>query len=221
MLSVSSQVALWAAVLLSGLYHGANPSMGWPLAVSNALMDRSAKGLIAALCWLGVGHSLAILVVTLPFGLLSALLDWEREIQVAASLLLIFMGLVLLIWRRHPRALVRIPPSRLALWSFAVAVAHGAGLMLVPVYLGLCGPMGMDSASQAATSLAGTNLGIGILVGVVHTIAMSICGGLIAWAVYRSLGLGLLKRSWFNLEAVWSIGLLLVGFTSLILNDAT
>ena len=76
----------------------------------------------------------------LPFGLLAALLAWQTAIRIGASALVIGFGAVLLIRRRHPRALARIPPARLGLWSFAVAIAHGAGLMLVPIYLGLCGP---------------------------------------------------------------------------------
>jgi hypothetical protein len=210
-----SQIGLWSAVLASGLYHGINPAMGWPLAVSNGLMARRGDALVTALGYLAFGHALAVLAVTLPFGLLVILLAWQPEIQVGASVLVIGFGAALLIWRRHPRALARIPPSRLALWSFAVAIAHGAGLMLVPIYLGLCRGTGMDTGHQAASTLIDTSLGMALVVSVVHTAAMTVAGGLLAWLVYRYLGLKFVSRSWFNLDAVWALSLILIGALSL------
>ena len=112
--------------------------MGWPLAVSAGLMERSSRALMAALWPLAAGHLLAMLLVILPFALLVALVEWQRQIQIGASLLVIGFGIFRLVDRRHPRALARIRPTQLGLWSFAVAIAHGAGLMLVPIYLGLC-----------------------------------------------------------------------------------
>src|SRR4051812_46351097 len=108
--------------------------MGWPLAVSAGLMERISRALLAALGYLAVGHLLAMLVVILPFALLAALLAWQWEIQIGAGVLLIGFGAFQLVRRRHPRVLARIRPTRLGLWSFAVAIAHGAGLMLVPIY---------------------------------------------------------------------------------------
>src|SRR5258706_10440111 len=112
--------------------------MGWPLAVSAGLMESRSGALLAAFWPLMVGHLLAMLLVILPFALLVALVEWQRQIQIGASLLVIGFGMFLLVDRRHPRALTRIRPTQLGLWSFAVAIAHSAGLMLVPIYLGLC-----------------------------------------------------------------------------------
>src|SRR5215469_13396371 len=112
--------------------------MGWPLAVSAGLMERSGRALVSALWPLTVGHMLAMLVTILPFSLLVAVVQWQREIQIGASLLVIGFGIFRFLNRRHPRMLARIPPTQLGLWSFAVAIAHGAWLMLVPIYLGLC-----------------------------------------------------------------------------------
>ena len=112
--------------------------MGWPLAVSAGLMEKSSRALVAALWPLTLGHLLAMLVVILPFALLVSVVEWQQQIQIGASLLVIGFGVFLLVNRRHPRALARIRPTQLGLWSFAVAIAHGAGLMLVPIYLGLC-----------------------------------------------------------------------------------
>ncbi|MGO7418082.1 hypothetical protein ACCS64_37615, partial [Rhizobium ruizarguesonis] len=76
--------------------------------------------------------------ILLPFGAMLTLIVWERQIRIASGLIVIAAGIYLLINRRHPRVLARIPPAQLALWSFAASTAHGAGLMLVPIYLGLC-----------------------------------------------------------------------------------
>ena len=207
---------LWLAVVASGLYHGVNPGMGWPLAVSAGLMERSSRALMAALWPLSIGHLLAMLLVLLPFGLLVTLVEWQRQIQVSASLLVIGFGLFRLVNRRHPRALARIRPTQLGLWSFAVAIAHGAGLMLVPIYLGLCLANGIDRGHEAASALISADLGMAVLVSVTHSVAMIAAGGLSAWLVYRYLGLKFVSRSWFNLDATWAITLILVGALSLV-----
>lgn len=206
---------LWLAVVASGLYHGVNPGMGWPLAVSAGLMERSSRALVGALWPLTVGHLLAMLVMILPFALLVAVVQWQRQIQIGASLLVIGFGIVRLFNRRHPRALARIRPTQLGLWSFAVAIAHGAGLMLVPIYLGMCRVADVDRGHEAAGALINANVGMAVLVSVVHSVAMVAAGGLSAWLVYRYLGLKFVSRSWFNLDATWAVSLVLVGALSL------
>jgi hypothetical protein len=205
---------LWLAVVASGLYHGVNPGMGWPLAVSAGLIEKSSRALVAALWPLAVGHLLAMLAVMLPFALLAALVEWQRQIRIGASLLVMAFGIFLLINPRHPRALARIPPTQLGLWSFAVAIAHGAGFMLVPIYLGLCAT-DLDSSHKAASALINGNLRMAILVSFVHVAAMIAAGGVFAWSVYRYLGLKFVARSWFNLDAIWALSLVLVGALSL------
>jgi len=211
---------LWLAVIASGLYHGVNPGMGWPLAVSAGLMEKSPRALVAALGPLMAGHLLAILVVILPFSLLVALVYWQRQIQIGASFLVIGFGIFRLVDRRHPRALARIRPSQLGLWSFVVAIAHGAGLMLVLIYLGLCRATNLDSGDEAAGALINASLGMAVEVSVVHSVAMIAAGGLTAWLVYRYLGLKFVSRSWFNLDAIWAFSLILVGALSLSISMA-
>jgi hypothetical protein len=189
--------------------------MGWPLAVSAGLMERSSRALVAALGPLSVGHLLAMLLVLLPFALLITLVEWQRQIQIGASLLVIGFGIFRLVNRRHPRALARIRPTQLGLWSFAVAIAHGAGLMLVPIYLGLCETADLDRGHEAAGALINANLGLAVLVSVVHSFAMIAAGGFSAWLVYRYVGLKFVSRSWFNLDATWAASLILVGALSL------
>ena len=208
-------VWLWLAVIASGFYHGVNPGMGWPLAVSAGLMERSSRALVAALWPLMVGHLLAMLLVLLPFVLLITLVEWQRPIQIGASLLVIAFGIFRLVDRRHPRGLARIPPTQLALWSFAVAIAHGAGLMLVPIYLGLCREAELDTGHKAASALINTNLGMAVLVSMVHATTMILAGGCLAWLVYRYLGLKFVSRSWFNLDTSWAVSLILVGAVAL------
>ena len=209
---------LWLAVVASGLYHGANPGMGWPLAVSAGLMERSPRALVSALGPLAAGHLLAMLLVILPFALLVTIVEWQRQIQLSASLLVIAFGIFRLASRSHPRALARIPPTQLGLWSFAVAIAHGAGLMLVPIYLGLCREATLDRGHAAAGSLINANLAMAVLVAIVHATAMIAAGGCLAWLVYRYLGLKFVSRSWFNLDTTWAVSLILVGAIALVLN---
>jgi hypothetical protein len=189
--------------------------MGWPFALSAGLMEKSSRALVAALCALGVGHLLAMLAVMLPFALLTALVEWQWQIRIGASLLVIAFGIFLLINPRHPRALVRIPPTQLAFWSFAVAIAHGAGFMLVPIYLGLCQAADLNSSHKADIALINGSLSMAVLVSLVHGAAMITAGGVFAWSVYRYLGLKFVSRSWFNLNAVWALSLILVGVLSL------
>ena len=203
-------------MVASGLYHGVNPGMGWPLAVSAGLMERSSRALMTALWPLTMGHLLAMLVVILPFTLLIALVEWQRQIQIGASLLVIGFGVFRFVNRRHPRMLARIRPTQLGLWSFAVAIAHGAGLMLVPIYLGLCRAADPDRGHEAAGALINADFGMAILVSVVHSAAMVAAGGFFAWLVYRYWGLKFVSRIWFNLDASWAISLTLVGALSLL-----
>jgi hypothetical protein len=191
--------------------------MGWPLAVSAGLLERSSRALLLALVYLTTGHLLAMLAATLPFALLSALVAWQRSIQIGASLLVVGFGLYLLVQRRHPRALARIPPTQLVLWSFAIAMAHGAGLILVPIYLGLSSSPSM-AGHHPSGEMMNANLSLAVLVSVVHTLAMIGAGGLLAWLVYRYLGPRFVSQSWFNLDALWAGSLVLVGTVSLAFN---
>lgn len=212
----ATTVWLWLAVVGSGIYHGINPGMGWPLAVSAGLMGNGRRDLVAALGPLAAGHFLAMSGILLPFAFMSALVTWQREIQIGAGVLVIAAGLYLLVNRRHPRFLARIRPTQLMLWSFAIAMAHGAGLMLVPIYLGLCRVEELDAGHQAAFALMGGNLAMAIAVAVVHAAAMILSGGLLAVVVHAWLGLKFLSKSWFNLDVVWALSLVGVGVIALL-----
>lgn len=207
----TSTTALWWAVVVSGLYHGVNPGMGWPLAVSAGLMEGKASALPKALALLALGHLLAMLVILLPFSAMSVLIEHQVEIRLAAGLLVVAMGCYLLINRRHPRVLARVHPARLGLWSFLAATAHGAGLMLVPIYLQICNINALDTGHRAASALMRGNVTAAAQVALVHTLAMTLAGAVIAVAIYFFLGIRFLSRTWFNLDILWALSLVLVG----------
>ena len=208
--------ALWWAVILSGAYHGLNPGMGWPLAVSAALMERKAAAMPKALLLLTTGHLLAMIAILLPFSLMIWLVEKEYEIRLIASFIVIGMGIYLLINSKHPRYLARIHPAKLGLWSFLSAIAHGAALMLVPIYLGICQIAEDNGSTENAGHLAAQNLMSNDLftalgVSLVHTVSMGIAGALLAILVYFWLGLKFISQAWFNLDKIWACSLILVG----------
>lgn len=201
-------MALWIAVLAIGAYHGLNPGMGWPLAVANGLAARRGTAVFATLLPLAAGHLLAMAVILIPFSALGAVLAWSGPIRLAAGVLLVASGTWRLLDRRHPRFLARIKPSRLVWWSFLMATAHGAGLMLLPFAIGLC-------ATATSTPQLGGGLGVAALVSIAHTAAMLSSGLVAAWIVYRYLGLRVLNRAWVNLDGVWGVSLVIAGGASL------
>lgn len=210
-------LAAWLAVLLSGVYHGLNPAMGWPLAVAAGMFERSPRALASAFWSLSAGHLLAMLAVLLPFALLVAIARWQQPIRVVAACAVLAFGLLRLLNPRHPRALARIRPAQLGLWSFAIAVAHGAGLMLVPIFLGMCRPADLDAGHLAAASLMRSNVGLALMVALAHSAAMIAAGGSCAWLTYRCFGLAAVPKTWWNTERLWAASLVAIGAVSLVL----
>src|SRR5829696_6651011 len=161
---MEGQTALWAAVLASGLYHGLNPGMGWPLAVAAGLTEQRGAAVARTLAPLAAGHLVSIAVVLLPFAAVTLLLDWSREIRIGAGVGIIAFAAFLLATSRHPRWVTRIRPRQVALWSFAVALVHGAGLMLVPMLFGLCAvsspARGFEALGSGLVASAGLALAI-------------------------------------------------------------
>jgi len=207
--------SLWLAVIGFGLYHGLNPAMGWPLAVARGLEQRSERAVFATLGPLGAGHFLAMAVVLVPFALLAWIVQWSEAIRIGAGVLVLGFGIYRLIERRHPRFLARVRPTQLAWWSFLVATAHGAGLMLVPIALGLCASPSDGSAHEGVMVALGASLSIAFGVALLHTLAMVGAGLVVAWLVYRWLGLRFVLRAWLDLDAVWGASLVATGAASL------
>jgi hypothetical protein len=214
---LNTSAALWTTVIVLGAYHGLNPAMGWPLAVANGLTVRRGSAVLATALPLGGGHFAAMAMVLVPLAALAWLVEWNRPLRLGAGALVLLFGLWKLVDTRHPRALARIPPSRLAWWSFLMATAHGAGLMLVPFMLRLCEapPVSAGGVERAhgrvMETLARSDVATALAVAGVHTVAMLLAGVGMAYAVYRWLGLQFLRRAWFNLDRVWGGSLALAG----------
>jgi hypothetical protein len=206
---LNATAALWLAIVAIGLYHGLNPAMGWPIAVANGMTERRAGAVFSTILPLGGGHFAAMAVVLVPFAWLSLYVEWSRAIRLGAGTLVLLFGIFKLLARRHPRALARIRPTQLAWWSFLMATAQGAGLMLLPFMLGLCIAGPADAAVMSY--LAQSSVTTAVAVAAVHTLAMMIAGIAMAWAVYRYLGLQFLRRAWLDLDLVWGASLVIAG----------
>ena len=216
-MTADGHAALWLTVVAFGVYHGLNPAMGWPLAVANGLSERRDGAVFSTIAPLGIGHFLAMAVAVLPFALLSEYVQRAQVIRVGAGMLVLLFGLYKLVHRRHPRYLARIAPTRLAWWSFVMANAHGAGLMLVPVALGLCAGTRDTGAGSTVDAMMRSDVATAVAATVVHTLAMLVSGIAMAWLVYRYLGVQFVRRAWFNLDVVWGASLVAAGGVSVAL----
>ncbi|MEJ8845188.1 hypothetical protein [Variovorax rhizosphaerae] len=207
---------LWAGVVAIGIYHGLNPAMGWPLAVARGLDQKRGAAVFGSWMPLGAGHLLAMAMVLVPFAVLAWLLQWSREIRIVVGAGVLLFGIAQLVLPQRHRRLARIKPTQLALWSFLMATAHGAALMLLPILMGLCDAPAATPATNpfdhaAVMDLMRTSLATAVIVSLVHTAAMIGSGLSAAWVVYRYLGLRALRSAWLNLEKVWALGLIASG----------
>jgi hypothetical protein len=207
--------ALWLMLLL-GAYHGMNPGMGWLFAVGLGMQEQRGSAVAKSLVPIAVGHALAIGTVVLAVAFLGMALPL-MGIRYSVAALLVGLGIYCLVGHHHPRWVrMRVGFRDLTVWSFLMASAHGAGLMVLPVLLGSItveaqGHMASHShMSSAANPLAGM-LATGI-----HTVGYLAVTGLVAWAVYRKLGLALLRKTWFNFNVVWGAALVATGLFTLL-----
>jgi hypothetical protein len=199
----STNVAPWLAVAGLGAFHGLNPAMGWLFAVALGLHRKSRGVVIASLVPILIGHALAIGLVLYAALALGFILD-ERVLARIIGLGLIGWALWHLLYGHRRRVRVGMQTGLLGLgfWSLLMSTAHGAGLMLLPVALPLC-----LAAGPAGTLTSGGSLAMGLAVIGVHTAAMLVVIAAIAIAVYEWMGLEFLRRSWINLDLLWSIAL--------------
>jgi hypothetical protein len=208
--------ALWLMLLL-GAYHGINPGMGWLFAVALGMQHGKASAVAGSLVPIAIGHALAVGVVVLAAAFLGKALPAEA-IRYTVAAALIGIGIHRLVRHRHPRWVrMQVGFRDLAVWSFLMASAHGAGLMVVPVLLGTNAVAaaehtgGHDHVPAVASPLAG------LLATGVHAIAYLAVTGCVAWLVYRRLGLALLRNAWFNLDAIWAAALVGTGAITLVI----
>jgi hypothetical protein len=206
----------WVAVALLGAYHGVDPSMGWLFAVALGLQDKSRARVLWALIPIAIGHLLSIaVVVTLVGGLRMASFNADY-IRYGGAAALIAFGIFRLIWpHAHPRwVAMRVNSAELALWSFLMASAHGAGLMLFPILMNVMPPGHMMHHHHAMPPM-GTTFLTGALVTLVHTSSMLLVMGTIAIVIYEKVGLAILRSAWINLDVIWASALIAAGLLSI------
>jgi hypothetical protein len=211
---MSDVTALWPWLSLAalGAFHGLNPAMGWLFAVALGLQERRLRAVTAALGPIALGHALAIGLAVVVVGMLGLVIPQRLLLTLGGAVLLGFAAYKVATRFHHPRWVgMRVGPRELVLWSFFMASAHGAGLMLVPVLVGLRGE-GVSSALAHATHLrhaghhapAGNEALLPALAAVgLHSAAMLAVAGVIAVLVYQKLGVEVLRRAWVNLDLIW------------------
>ena len=221
----------WAALLLLGAVHGLNPGMGWLFAVALGMQRQERGAVWRALLPLAAGHAVSIAVVAVVVGLAGMAVSLGELRWIVAAILLA-LGVSKLVRNRHPRwGGMTVGSWQVGVWSFLMASAHGAGLMVVPFLLRLVRPTpaaagvaghagmghsmtmasmpGLDQAGHVAhaAGLVGSLPPIpaaGIAVALVHSAGYLLVTGLIAVVVYERLGLRLLGRAWFNVDRLWA-----------------
>jgi len=207
---------LWLMLLL-GAYHGINPGMGWLFAVALGMQEQKGSAVARALVPIALGHALSIGIVVVAAAFLGMALPQEA-IRYSIAVLLFGLGIFSLARHYHPRWVrMQVGFRDLTIWSFLMATAHGAGLMLLPLLLG-------SRAVEAADHMAGhhhTTAVAGplaaLLATAVHTIAYLAVTGLIAWVVYCKFGLAVLRKAWLNLNVVWAAALVVTGVATLLM----
>ncbi|HUL32827.1 MAG TPA: hypothetical protein VL128_03010 [Candidatus Eisenbacteria bacterium] len=207
-----------AALFLLGAYHGLNPAMGWLFAVSIGMQEKSGKAVVHSLWPLGAGHLASVALVVGIAQMLRLTLP-STAVRIIAGSCLIAYGIYRLIRRRHPRWVgMRVGSGDLTLWSFLMASAHGAGLMLLPFVLatpsmvampsGYIHHMMMASALEAPFAPA---LQWWLPVAI-HTLGYLVATAFVALLIYHKLGVAVLRRAWFNLDFLWAGALIAMGF---------
>lgn len=208
----------WAALLLLGAVHGINPGMGWLFAVARGLQERRSSAVWQTLPPLALGHAVAVCVVVTAAAVVGLVVPGEALRWFVAAVLLVF-GLYRLARARHPRyGGMQVGFKDLTIWSFFMATAHGAGLMVLPLVMH-GGPAPLWAADAArhgahAALVSGASGGNGLLAALVHTAGYLLVTGVVAAVVYRKLGLRLLRTAWINLDVLWAGALIVTAIAT-------
>jgi hypothetical protein len=207
--------ALWLMLLL-GAYHGINPGMGWLFAVALGMQEQKGSAVAKALVPIALGHALSIGIVVLGTAFLGMALPREA-IRYPVAALLFGLGVFSLVRHHHPRWVrMQVGFRDLTVWSFLMASAHGAGLMLLPVLLGSRTVEAADHMAGHHHTAAASPLAALLATGV-HTTAYLAVTGLIAWVVYSQFGLAILRKAWLNLNLVWAAALVVTSMATLLM----
>ena len=203
----------WTALVVLGAFHGINPAMGWLFAVALGLQEHRRAAVWRALIPLGLGHALAIAAAILLTMLLGLTIP-PNYLRWVVALVLIAMGVRWWFRHSHPRwAAMRVGMADLTLWSFLVASVHGAGIMVLPVYLRMSAP---PTSADPVPGHAGAPA-VAVTATALHAASYLLVTGGIALLVFEKLGLGLLRKAWFNLNLIWAVALVATGAATLLL----
>ena len=212
----------WLVLFGLGIFHGINPAMGWLFAVALGLQEQKRAAVFRALPPIALGHALSIGFIIMA--VLAAGIALPRlTLRLTSAAILVVFGIYRLFRSRHPNwAGMRVGFRDLTVWSFIMASAHGAGLMLIPLFLGSSpaptafhanriGPeVNIDPICTAGFATFGTPTVLATSVGI-HTLGHLLAASLLALLVYEKLGVGILRRAWINLDLLWILALLATG----------
>jgi hypothetical protein len=214
----------WLALAGLGAGHGVNPGMGWLFAVALGMQEGRSRAVWRALPPLALGHALAVAAAVLAAAALGRLLPPQALVWIVGGMLL-GLGALRLLRHRHPKyGGMRVGFRELTIWSFLMATAHGAGLMVLPLLLGGSGASSLSGHSGShAMHLAHASMvpvpdpvASGLWATVMHSAGYLLVTGLIAVVVYRKLGLRLLRTMWINLDLIWGGALVVTGAVALL-----
>ncbi|MBZ5644831.1 MAG: hypothetical protein LAO19_18890 [Acidobacteriia bacterium] len=207
--------ASWVVLLALGAFHGINPGMGWLFAVALGMQEGRRSAVLRALLPLGAGHALAVAAsigVALAIGAVVPV-AWLRWLTAGV---LVSLGVLRAFWHRHPRLVgMRVGMGGLTLWSFLMATAHGAGLMVVPVFVGMTMTGGGGHMHHMPATGAGA--GTALVATGLHALGYLGVTALVAVLVFEKLGVGMLRRAWFNLDLIWAATLVATGILTVTL----
>jgi hypothetical protein len=210
-----SELWPWLAVFGLGVFHGINPAMGWLFAVALGLQEQKRAAVFRALPPMVLGHALSVGIIIAAVLVVRVSLP-HRTLKIAAAAILFAFGFYRLLRSRHPNWVgMQVGFGDLTLWSFVMASAHGAGLMLVPFFLPWSDAR--DSPHHDAHQMhawAFSNFSapsLLIAAVVVHTLGYLLTATLVAIVIYEKLGIAILRRAWFNIDLVWMLALMITG----------
>jgi hypothetical protein len=208
--------AYWAGLLALGAGHGINPAMGWLFAVALGLQRGSRKAVWSALGPLAAGHAVAMLVAIGAAAAIGSLLPLST-LKWGVAGLLIALGIYRLVRSRHiVYGGMQVNSRELATWSFLMATAHGAGLMVLPLVMGHL-PSAEHVHHLSAGMVGGAGMEwSGITAAVVHTVGYLLVTGLIAVIVYEKVGVRFLRTAWVNLDLLWAMALVITGVATVV-----
>jgi hypothetical protein len=207
---MNNGLVVTSTLFLLGAFHGINPGMGWLFAVARGMQEHRTRAVVWSLPPIALGHALSIGAVVVVVSLAQVTLPL-LYIRIGVAAALMGLGVYKLIESRHFRwGGMQVGFRELTVWSFLMASAHGAGLMVLPVVL--AGP----HARHHAMAMPQGSAASGIWATLIHTLGYFTVTAAVALLVYRKFGLAMLRRNWFNLDLIWAIALIVTGLVALL-----